>query len=177
MTQTEKRVFRVFIRGTMDQVWRELTKTDEVQQAMFNSRLHTPALAAGSPMQMRSPDGRFTNVVGEIVEVRRPVRFSHTMRFTTSDDPPVTIVYDLAQKDDGVEFTLTVEDLPVGTKSAKQMLSGGKFITSTLKSVVETGKPPLSSRLLFVLFRLMAPFAPRRARSENWPLPSAGEST
>ena len=167
-TDKSKAVFKVLIKGTIDQVWRELTKTDEVQASMFNSRLHTPGLAPGNPLCMRSPSGRFTNVVGNLIEVERPVHFAHTFRFTTTDDPPSTVVYDLREVEGGVEFTLTVLDLPVGTKTEKQMRSGGSFIVNTLKSVVETGKPPLGARLLFTMFKLMEPFGPAKAKSESW---------
>ncbi len=37
-------------------------------------------------------------------------------------------------------------------------------------AVCETGKPTLGTRMLFVLFGLMAPFSPKSARSEHWPL-------
>ncbi len=168
--ERETAVFRVFIEGTMDQVWRELTKTDEVQQAMFNSRMHTPGLEPGAPLHMRSPDGKFTAVVGRVIELDHPVKFSHTFRFTAYDDPECTVVYELQQKPGGVDFTLTVEDLPVGTRSGKQMASGGRFITKTLKSIVETGRPTMGARMLFVLFKLLAPLNPKRTRTEQWPL-------
>jgi uncharacterized protein YndB with AHSA1/START domain len=169
MSEQSKAVFKVVIRGTIDQVWRELTKTDEVQAAMFNSRLHTPGLQPGSPICMRSPSGRFTNVVGNVIEVERPVRYSHTFRFTTYDDPPCSIVYDLREVEGGVEFTLTILDLPVGTKTAKQMLSGGKMIVNTMKSVIETGRPSFGIRLLYALFKVMEPIGPASAKSERWP--------
>ena len=35
MDNQETNVFRVHIRGSIEQVWREITKTDEAQQAMF----------------------------------------------------------------------------------------------------------------------------------------------
>lgn len=169
MSDTERAVFKVLIKGSLDDVWSELTKTDEVQQAMFNSRLHTPGLEPGAPLRMRSPNGRYTAVVGNVIELVEKVRFSHSFRFTTHDDPPCTVIYELREVEGGVEFTLTVEDLPVETKTAKQMKQGGTFIVNTLKSVVETGRPPLTARLLFVLFKLLEPFNPKRARSENWP--------
>ena len=49
------------------------------------------------------------------------------------------------------------------------MLSGGKMIVSTLKSVVETGKPAFGTRMLYVLFKLMEPMGPARAKTERWP--------
>jgi uncharacterized protein YndB with AHSA1/START domain len=167
--KTDKAVFKVVIKGSIDQVWRELTKTDEVQQAMFNSRLHTPGLRPGAAVCMRSPSGRYTSVVGNVIELREKVRYSHTFKFTNYDDPPCTVIYDLREVEGGVEFTLTVEDMPPGTKTTKQMTSGGKFIVNTLKSVVETGRPSLGVRALFVLFKLMEPMGPARSKSERWP--------
>ena len=50
MSKTERAVFEVFIRGTLDQVWSELTRTDAPQRAMFNSYLHTDRLARGAQL-------------------------------------------------------------------------------------------------------------------------------
>ena len=106
MDDKETNVFRVHIRGSIEQVWREITKTDEAQQAMFNSVMHTRGLKPGAPFRMRTVDGKYTNVVGEILEVDPPHRFAHTMRFTNYDDPPCRITYDLKPVTDGVEIHL-----------------------------------------------------------------------
>ena len=42
-------------------------------------------------------------------------------------------------------------------------------VQRTLKAVLETGKPPLKTRALYLLFAATAPFTPSRCRSENWP--------
>ena len=73
--------------------------------------------------------------------------------------------------DGGVQFTLTAEGVPVGTKTAKQMEGGATFIVKTLKAIVEDGRPPLGTRVLFKVFKLMAPFSPKTTLTENWPLP------
>ncbi len=170
MTETQKIVSRIFISGTIDAVWRELTKTHEPQAAMFNCVCKCDRWEPGGQIRMQTPDGKYTAVVGEILEFDPPHRYSHTMRFTQYDDPPVTVVYDLKEVEGGVEFTLTSLDVPVGTKTAKDMGRGGDMIVKTLKAVVETGKPPFGVRVMFVLFKLMAPFTPARSRSEHWPL-------
>jgi uncharacterized protein YndB with AHSA1/START domain len=173
MSETERRdkaVYRVTIRGTVDQVWQELTRTDRPQGAMFNSMMHFDVLAAGGQLRMRSPNGKQTAVAGTFIEVREPVRLSHTLRFTSYDDPECTIVYDLEEVAEGVELTLTVEDLPTGTKSEKQLKQGGPFIVKNLKAIIETGRPTLGARLLYLLFGLLAPLNPKSTRSENWPL-------
>ena len=78
---------------------------------------------------------------------------------------------DLVEVEGGVEFTLTAEGVPVGTKTAKQMAGGADFIVKTLKAIVETGRPPLGTRILFNVFKLAAPFSPKSTLSDNWPLP------
>ena len=173
MSQKDTAVFRVHIKGSIEKVWNEITKTDEPQKAMFNSVMHTTRLEPGAPIRMRTVNGKHTSVVGEVIEIDPPHRFVHTMRFTNYDDPPCKITYELKEVAGGVEFTLTVDDIPLGTKSAKQLLSGGKFIVNTLKGVVENGKPGLGVRILYQLFKLLAPFSPAQTRSERWPLKEA----
>lgn len=170
MAETERAVFKVFIRGSIDAVWREITKTDEVQPCMFNMRLHTPGLKPGAPVRMRTKNGKYTGVVGDVLEFDPPRKYSHTFKFTNYDDPPCTVIYELKEVTGGVEFTMTLDDMPKGTKTAKQMVQGGQMIVNTLKAVVETGKPPLGTRMLYAMFSLMEPMSPKATRSENWPM-------
>jgi len=163
-------MFRVLIQGSLEDVWNEITRTDEPIAAFFNNRMHVGAMKAGSKLAMRSPDGKWTGVVGEILEVVPHQRFSHTFRFTNFDDPECVVIYDLEDTESGVQFTLTIENLPEGTKTAKQMVQGGTMIVNTLKAVIETGRPSFGTRMLFVLFKLMGPFSPKRCLSENWPV-------
>lgn len=171
--ERDKAVFRVTIAGTVDQVWRELTRTDRPQGAMFDAQMHTDRLAPGGQLRMRSRDGRYTAVVGEFIEVKEPVRLAHTLRFTTLDDPPCTVQYDLEEIAEGVRVTMTVTEIPTGTKSEKQLLQGGPWILKQLKTIVETGRPTLLARVVYGMFRLLAPLNPARTRSENWPLDRA----
>jgi uncharacterized protein YndB with AHSA1/START domain len=168
-------MFRIVIQGSIDAVWREITRTDAPIPAFFNSRMHVARLAAGSKLAMRTPDGKYTVVVGEILECDPPRRFSHTFKFTNHDDPYCQVTYDLEEVEGGVAFTLTISDLPVGTKTAKQMLQGGTMIANTLKRVIETGKPSFATRLLFGVFKLMAPMTPKKCLSENWPINGTAE--
>ena len=161
-------VMRITINGPIEDVWREITRTDDVIPCFFNMRMHYDQLAPGSKFAMRSKDGKYTGVVGDILEVEPPHRFAHTFRFTDRDDPPCTVIYELREVAGGTEFTLTIEDLAPGTKTAKQMTSGAKMIANTLKSTIERGRPSFGTRLLFVLFRVMQPLTPKRCLTENW---------
>lgn len=176
MAKTERAVFKVFIRGPIEAVWREITKTNQAQGAMFDMVLATPGLVAGAPVQMRSKSGKIVGIVGEVIEFDPPRRYGHTFKFTRLDDPPCKVFYDLKEVTGGVEFTMTLEDLPSGTKTSKQMLMGGNLIVKALKSIVETGKPPFGVRLMYGMFALMEPLAPARCKAENWPMGSASRT-
>lgn len=167
MAEFEKSVHEVMIRGSVEDVWRELTKTHEVQGAMFNMRLES-SLEVGAKMFMRSKDGKYTGVAGEVLEFDPPKRYAHTFQFTNYDDPPCVVSYDLEQIGDEVKFTLTSDRMKPGTKSTKQMKQGGDMIVKSLKSIVETGKLPFGVRMLYVVFALTAPLTPKRCRSEHW---------
>ena len=80
------------------------------------------------------------------------------------------MTYDLKQVEGGVEVTLTVLNIPAGTKTANEMQRGGMFILNNLKAIVETGRPPLGSRVMYVAFGALEFVLPNRTRSENWPL-------
>lgn len=167
---SDKTMYKVFIRGTAEAVWREITKTDSIQQAMFNNWLEVAALKPGKRFRMVSPSRKVAGVVGEVVEVSPPHRYVHTMRFPNFDDPAWTVIHEIRPAPGGVEYQMTLENLPAGTKSAKQAAQGMKMIADTLKAIVETGRPSFGVRVLYVLFRVMERFAPARLKAENFPI-------
>jgi uncharacterized protein YndB with AHSA1/START domain len=167
---TTTQVHRVIIEAPIEKVWEVLTKTDVVLPFFFCSVMKTTKLEVGAPVRMRTPNGRATGVVGEVLEFEPPRLFSHTFKFTNYDDPLCIVRYELKAIEGGTEFTLTSENVPVGTKTEKQMASGGKLIANTLKVYVETGRPAFVSRMIGCVNVLSGPFTPRRCRSENWPL-------
>jgi len=167
-TSATQALFRIHIRGSLQEVWDEITRTDDVIPCFFNMRMHAARLAKGAKLQMRTKSEKYVGVVGEVLEWDPPRRFAHTFRFTQMDDPPCRVTYELVEKDGGVEFTLRISELVPGTKSAKQMVQGATLILNTLKSVIETGKPSFGTRALFVLFALLEPLTPKRCRVENW---------
>lgn len=171
MPEVERHVFKVFIRGSVDAVWREITKTDEPQGCFFDMCLHTTGLRIGAPMRMRTKNGRYTGVVGDVIAWDPPHRYGHTFRFTNLKDPPCKVFYELEPVEGGVDFTMILEDLPAGTKTAKQMVGGGKMIVNTLKSIVETGRPSFGVRMFYAVAGWLEPLmVSKDMRTENWPL-------
>jgi uncharacterized protein YndB with AHSA1/START domain len=169
-TKTTKSISKIFISGSIQDVWRELTKTGEAQRCFFNNVMHTTGLRPGAMIQMRSISNKYVGVVGEILEVDPPHRFAMTFKFTNFDDPYCKVIHQLKEVEGGVEYTLISEDIPVGTKTEKQMKAGGDMIVKVLKDTIEQGKPSFGIRLLHVLFKVLEPFSPKQCKVENWPL-------
>ena len=169
-TSSQDAIFRIVINADIQRVWRELTKTDEAQGAVFNAWLHTTGLKPGGRMQMRTGSGKHVLVIGEILEVDPPHRFVHSHRFTQYDDPVCQVAYELKPVAAGVEVTMRVRGLPAGTRTAKSMQRGGDMILRSLKAIAETGRPPLGTRFMYTAFDAMEFVLPKRTRSENWPL-------
>jgi len=168
--QTDRLVNKIVICGRIEDIWRELTKDNEPQAAVFNAWLHAQRLAPGAKLQMRTGDGKFVLVIGEVLEFNPPNRFAHTFRFTQYDDPPCTVIYELKPVAQGVEVSLIVENIPVGTRTAKEMTGGATLILNTLKAVVETGRPAFGTRVMYWLMGAMSFVLPKRCRAEAWPL-------
>lgn len=169
-SQRRRAVFRVVIAGSQQAIFDELTRTDGLVPAIFNSRMVTTGLVPGGRMQMRTASGRHVIVAGEVLEHDPPRRFVHTHRFTQHDDPVCRVTYELRPVEGGIEVTLTVDDLPIGTRTANEMQRGGDFILRNLQSIVETGKPPLLTRALYRVLGAMEFILPARTRVERWPL-------
>jgi uncharacterized protein YndB with AHSA1/START domain len=170
MTETTRAVFRIDIKGSIDDVWHQLTKQGEPQAAVFNAWLTAQSLQVGNQVQMRTGSGKKVLVVGRVTAFEPPRRFSHTFRFTQYDDPECEITYELKPIDGGVQCTLIVDRMPVGTPTAKDMAGGGTMIVNTLKEVVETGRPKLGTRLMYWVFGRMEFVLPKKTNATHWPL-------
>lgn len=165
-----KSISTIFIAGTIDAVWQEITKTGEAQKCFFNNVMHTTGLRPGAAIQMRSISNKYVGVVGEVLEINPPFLYSHTFKFTSYDDPHCKVTYKLKEVEGGVEFTLISEDMLEGSKTEKQMTSGAEMIVKALKGIVENGQPPFSIRLIHMIIALTEVFTPAKCKAENWPL-------
>ncbi|WP_116809757.1 SRPBCC domain-containing protein [Steroidobacter cummioxidans] len=170
MSNERRLVSRIVIDGSLEAIWRELTKQDEPQLAVFNTWLHAQTLRPGARMQMRTSSQKKVMVVGEVLDYDPPRRFSHSFRFAGYDDPPCVVTYELKPVTGGVEVTLLVDNIPMGTPTAKGIAGGMPVILQRLKAIVETGQPALSTRLLYAAFAKLEFTLPRKCDVANWPI-------
>ena len=167
--ESNKAIYKVTIAAPIEKVWAELVKTDEVLPFFFGAVCKTNGeIEVGAPIAMQTQSGKYRSVVGRVLEFDPPHRYSHTFKFTNYDDPPCTVTYELKTVEGGTEFSLITTNVPAGTKTEKGMAQGGSFIVNTLKSVVETGRPSFSGRLMLGMMGLFEPFSPSVSKSENW---------
>jgi len=167
---TTTQVSQVMINAPIQKVWDTLTKQGEVLPFFFGSVMHTTKFAPGAPIRMRSKNGKYTGVVGDVLELDPPYKFSMTFKFTNFSDAVCKVTHELKEVEGGTEYTLTSENIPVGTKTEKNMAQGGKIISSTLKSVVETGKPTFMARFIMVMGQMFEFMSPKQSLSSNWPM-------
>jgi uncharacterized protein YndB with AHSA1/START domain len=146
---TPKTVYVTYIAATPERVWEALTDPDFTRQYFFGRTIEIEPRDGGRFI-LRMPDGR-VDVKGEVVEWAPPRRLAVTWTVDwiaeMRDLPACLVSYDIEPAGDSVKLTMTEAhqwEVP------EDLLSGGRAgwpaILSSLKSVLETGKP-LSIRM------------------------------
>jgi uncharacterized protein YndB with AHSA1/START domain len=144
-----KTVYVSYIASTAEKVWDALTRPEFTRQYFFGRTIEIEPRQGGAFI-LRMPDGR-VDVKGSVVTWDPPRRLAVTWLVDWIEDmrnlPECLVTYDIAQAGEAVRLTMTEAhqwDVP------DDLLSGGRAgwpaILSSLKSVLETGKP-LSIRM------------------------------
>jgi uncharacterized protein YndB with AHSA1/START domain len=125
-------------------VWQALTDR-ELSRQYFHGSLLEIEPRVGGDFAVRFPDGR-VNVKGKVVEWSPPRRRATTWTIEWMPElrelPECLVSYDIEQAGESVKLTLTES---YSWEVPEALLSGGRTgwpaILSSLKSVLETGKP------------------------------------
>ena len=144
-----KTVYVSYIASTPQKIWDALTQSEFTRQYFFGRSIEIEPRAGGAFI-LRMPDGR-VDVKGKVVTCDPPHRLAVTWLVDWIEDmrdlPECLVSYDIAQAGDAVRLTMTEAhqwEVP------DDLLSGGRAgwpaILSSLKSLLETGKP-LSIRM------------------------------
>jgi uncharacterized protein YndB with AHSA1/START domain len=139
-----KTVYVIYIAATPENVWTGLTSAEFTKQYFFGRSVEIEPKAGGSFI-LRMPDGR-VDVEGKVVEWDQPRRLSVTWRVMWNEDmrklPDCLITYQIDPLGDAVRLTITEA---YQWAVPEEILAGGRqgwpAILSSLKSLLETGKP------------------------------------
>ena len=143
-TCVPKTVNVVYIAATPEKVWAALTSAEFTRQYFFGRSVEIEQKVGGSFI-LRMPDGR-VDVEGKVKECDPPRRLSVTWRVMWIEEmrklPDCLVTYQIDALGDAVRLTMSEShqwDVP------KAILAGGRqgwpVIISSLKSLLETGKP------------------------------------
>jgi uncharacterized protein YndB with AHSA1/START domain len=140
---TPKTVYVTYIASTPEKVWEALTKPEFTRQYFSGFAVEVEPRAGGA-FRLLAPDGS-VHIAGTVAEWRPPHRFACTWTMVSMPQhalPECLVTYEIAQAGESVRLTMTEAhqwDIP------DAILSGGRAgwpaILSSLKSVLETGKP------------------------------------
>jgi uncharacterized protein YndB with AHSA1/START domain len=162
----ERQVHVVEINAPIAEVWAEITKLRQIQRPMFNTVLETD-FKPGSRMIYRSEDGKRVFILGEIKEFVPPTRFVHTFRFTNLREAPTLVEWQLQQIGALTRVTVTHSKFVDQQKTADAVRTSWVGILANIKSVVETGNVPFSTRLKHGLMSTFMFMAPKATLREN----------
>ena len=137
-------VYTIYIAATPEKVWQALTTAEFSRQYFFGFAIEMETKVGGS-LIVRAPDGSL-HIDGEVLACDPPSRLSVTWNVNWPglvEKLGQTIVsYEIAQMGDAVRLTMTEAH---ERELSEDILSGGRTgwpaILSSLKSVLETGKP------------------------------------
>ena len=137
-------VYTIYIAATPEKVWQALTTAEFSRQYFFGFAVELDPRAGGS-FVVRASDGSI-HIGGEVLACDPPRKLSVTWNVNwpglVEKLGQTLVTYEIAQMGDAVRLTMTEaheRELP------EDILSGGRTgwpaILSSLKSVLETGKP------------------------------------
>jgi uncharacterized protein YndB with AHSA1/START domain len=137
-------VYTIYIASTPEKVWEALTSAEFSRKYFFDNLVEVEQRVGGAYV-VRAPDGAL-HISGEVVECDRPKKLSFTFNVNWPELieklGPTLVTYEIEQAGDAVRLTMSeAHDRPL----SDDILSGGRqgwpAILSSLKSLLETGKP------------------------------------
>ena len=140
-------VYVTYIRTSPQKLWDALTKPEFIKQYWFNMTQESE-WKVGASWKMLFSDGRIADA-GEVLEIDPPrrlvLKWSNQFRPELKEEGPSRCVYDLEQDGDVMRLTITHSSERDGAKVIEAVSGGWPRVLSSLKSLLETGKPMPSS--------------------------------
>ena len=136
-------VYVTFIASTPEAVWRALTTPEFTMQYWAGRRIESD-WAPGSPVRHVRPDGG-ADWEGEVIVADPPRLLSYTfhmnIREAHESDAPSRVTFEVEPIGEMVRLRLTHEHARADSPTRERTMHGWPAILSSLKSLLETGKP------------------------------------
>jgi uncharacterized protein YndB with AHSA1/START domain len=137
-------VYTIYIASTPEKVWQALTSAELSKLYFFGNSVEVD-LRVGGAFIVRTPDGAL-HISGEVIECDPPRKLTVTFNVNWPELieklGPTLVSYQIEQSGESVKLTLVQSQDRI---LSDDILSGGRSgwpaILSSLKSVLETGKP------------------------------------
>jgi uncharacterized protein YndB with AHSA1/START domain len=112
-----------------------------------------------------SPNKKRVFIVGEVVEVSPPTKFSHTYRFLPNMAESSLVTWDLKEIPSGCKVTITHSGWAAAdTKHHKDAVRGWTEILGLLKQQVETGDIPGKYKIMYATMGAFMFMLPKRTK-------------
>jgi uncharacterized protein YndB with AHSA1/START domain/DNA-binding transcriptional ArsR family regulator len=125
-----------YVATTPEKLWNALTDPEVTRK--YWSHRNVSGWRKGDSWEHQRLDGG-NDVVGTILEIDPPRRLAHSWAEPDSPDNVSRVTFDLEPEGDLVKLTLQHFDLP--DSEVPGVIDGWQKVLSSLKSLVETGKP------------------------------------
>jgi uncharacterized protein YndB with AHSA1/START domain len=136
-------IYAIYIRGTLEQVWNGLLDARFTRQYWAHENVSD--WKPGSRWEHRRTDAdRTLDLVGEVIESNPPRRLVLTWAEPADRakrDKHSRVTFELESIEDMVRLTITHEALTAGSEMLRKISAGWPRVLSSLKSLLETGKP------------------------------------
>lgn len=137
-------VYVTFIGAPPERVWDALTQSEFTRQYWGGGVIESE-WKVGSKITVKA-EGTRMDVAGEILQCEKPKLLSYTWKTaTTGNEPPSRVTFELQGMGWATRLTLTHDQFPEGSKSLEAISSGWPGILANMKTLLETGKPLISS--------------------------------
>lgn len=136
--------YEIYIDAPTEKVWQALTDGDFTRQYVYGTRLQS-SLKKGAQYAFVA-DGDFKAVDGQIIDIEANRRLAMTWRAhwdaEVSKDPESRVTYELSSAGANVTKLRVVHDqFEKETATYKGSVEGWPLMLSSLKSLIESGKP------------------------------------
>jgi uncharacterized protein YndB with AHSA1/START domain len=142
-------VYVTYISTTPEKLWNALIDGEMTKQ-YWGNRLNASDWKVGSRWVHRDAgDAKLVDIVGKVLESNPPRRLVLSWAFPKDEARGVAhsrVTFDLDPIGDAVRLTITHEDFEPGTNMLKSISYGWPVVLSSLKTLLETGKPLTMTR-------------------------------